>query len=596
MSAPAFSPFEQAGFARLARPPSLILTGLLGLILLGIAITGVLAFTAHAPSFYGTALAPHSDALTSWLHGTLGFYFYGTSHNSLLLRPSISVLYSGILTLTGLNGGGWLGAIPPVFAALYGLSLVAVFPLLDTRGRFALLLLSGVALVARGALIGPLSPDSLNTDFPGFVFTMAGLFLVLVPLSHARVSAGPLVLMLVGWVFLGFAAAIRGPGMLFGPMLLLLLLVHARVRIGRWGGAILVTSAATFAFLVPLVGDSALRAAIGVDAQGLIAFYSFYSDPTHTLTNEAYFRFVELKPSAAEILRDYLGFIVSSEGRSVVWTAFLERVGIDGATLLGIRFPLVLAGAWGLGVTVTAANAWRSGKSPLGALLSGETVVGFLLVVIGFAPVIGGVLPDLLPNLSPEMMAAAVALGLCLVTLAWALPTGRIVPVAFALVYLLGVVFVVLTGTKYYSRVVHGFVLALYAAPLWVLLDPAGRVEWSRVRQGWAAGAAGVFAVGILVLLAAGFVLPTPMKALYRAEAMGKPAAIKVSEDAALDRAVYFSGGREVLFTRADGLPVGTLRSTIGFENPNGSIGIPEEIDGLRAFNALFQNPGRFAE
>lgn len=578
---------------RNAHSVTLLLTGLLGLFLLGLAVASVPAFTAHAPSFYGTALAPHSDALTSWLHGTLGFYFYGISHNTLLLRPSISVMYSGILTLTGLGGGGWLGAVPVVFAGLYGMALVAVFPLLETRGRLALLLLSGLALAARGALIDPLAPDSLNTDFPGFAFTMAGLLLALVPLAEARPTAGPRALMLMGWAFLGFAAAIRGPGMLFGPALLLVLLVQARTRLGVWRGAFGITAAAGLAFLAPLVGDSVLRAAIGVDAQGLIAFYSFYSDPTHTLTNEAYFRFVALKPGTVEVLRDYLGFVLSVEGRQVVWGAFVERLGIDGTTLLGIRFPLVLAAAWALDLTVTVLSAWRSGLSPMRALVTPAQPVKLALVLVGFAPEFVAAFD---PGFAPAVTPAAVALMLCGLTLAWALPTGRAVPAAFALVYLLGVLFVVLTGTKYYSRVVHGFVLALYAAPLWILIDPSGRVEWGRMRQGVAVAAAGLFALALLIMLAATFVLSTPMKALYRAEALGRSVAIKVSEDPALDRALYFSGGREVLYTRADGQPVGTLRSTLGFENPNGAIGVPEEIDGLRAFNALFENPGRFAD
>ncbi|WP_298377035.1 hypothetical protein [Azospirillum sp.] len=585
--------FGRTAPVRNTHPVAALFSWLLGLFLLGLAVASVPAFTAHAPTFYGTALAPHSDALTSWLHGTLGFYFYGVSHNTLLLRPSISVMYSGILTLTGLGGGGWLGAIPVVFAGLYGVALVAVFPLLETRGRLALLLLSGLAFAARGALIGPLAPDSLNTDFPGFAFTMAGLLLVLVPLTEARPTVGPRALMLVGWVFLGFAAAIRGPGMLFGPALLLVLLAHARARFGGWRRAFGIVAAAGLAFLAPLLGDSVLRAAIGVDAQGLIAFYSFYSDPTHTLTNEAYFRFVALKPGALDVLRGYLGFVLSVEGRQVVWGAFVERLGIDGMTLLGIRFPLVLAGAWALDLVMTALSAGRSGMSPARALLTSAQPVKLALVLAGFAPTLAATFD---PGLALLVTPAAVVMLLCGLTLAWAVPTGRTVPTAFALVYLLGVLFVVLTGTKYYSRVVHGFVLALYAAPLWVLVDPAGRAEWGRGRQGVAAVGAGLFTLALLLVLSATFVLPTPMKALYRAEALGRPAAIKVSEDPILDRALYFSGGREVLYTRADGQPVGALRSTLGFENPNGVIGVPEEIDGLRAFNALFENPGRFAD
>lgn len=583
---------EQTASTRFARLSALSVTWLLGLLLFSVAVAGVSAFTTHAPTFYGTALAPHSDALTSWLHGTLGFYFYGISHNTLLLRPSIAVLYSGILTLTGLNGGGWLGAIPMVFAVLYGFALMAAFPLLETRGRLALLLLSGLTFTARGPLIGPLAPDSLNTDFPGFAFTMAGLLLTLVPLAQARATVGPRALMLIGWAFLGFAAAIRGPGMLFGPALLLLLLLHVRVRTRRWGEAMAVTAAAGLAFLAPLVGDSALRAAIGVDAQGLIAFYSFYSEPTHTLTNEAYFRFVALKPSALDVLRGYLGFLLSEEGHSVVWGAIWERLNIDGVTLRGVGFHRVMAAAWGLDVALTLGAAWRAGVPLWLALLTPGQATKLTLLAIGFSPAIAVFLPELAAYATP----GAVALALCGVTLVWAVSAGRAVPVAFALVYLLGALFVVLTGAKYYSRVAHGFVLALYAGPLWVLLNPVERLDWARGRRIWAGSAAGLFASGLLVLLAAGFVLATPMKALYRVEAMGRPVAIKISEDSTLDRALYFSGAREVLYTRGDGLPVGTLRSTVGFENPNGVIGVPEEIDGLRAFNSLFENPGRFSK
>jgi len=574
------------------RLAALLLTGLLGLLLLGVAVASVPVLTAHAPTFYGTALAPHSDALTSWLHGTLGFYFYNISHNTLLLRPSINVLYSGILTLTGLGGGGWLGAIPLVFAGLYAASLALVFPLLETRGRLALLILSGLTLAARAPLIGPLAPDSLNTDFPGFAFTMAGLLLALVPLAQAQPTAGPRALMVTGWIFLGAAAAVRGPGMLFGPALLALLLVHERVRLGAWRSALAVTAAAGCAFLVPQVADSALRAAIGVDPQGLIAFYSFYSDPTHTLTNEAYFRFVELKPGMGEVLRGYLGFVLSDAGWQAVREALFQRSTLDGVTLLGVGFPWVMAGAWGLDLMLSALSARRDGMPVPAALMTPALPVKLALVLVGLAAVHA---PSLAPAMAPHLIPPVLVFALCGLTLAWALPTGRAVPAAFALVYLLGLLFVVLTGTKEYGRVVHSYVLALYAAPLWVLLDPARRVEWSAARCGWAGAGAGALMLGIVLLTVANFVLPTPMKALYRSEVMGRAAAIKVSEDPLLDRALYFSGAREVLYTRADGMPIGTVRSTLGFENPNGPIGVPEEIDGLRAFNALFQNPGRFA-
>lgn len=572
-----------------AHPVNLLrrLAGLgLLLALLAVAWMGAAAFVAHAPSFYGTARAPHSDAL-SWLFGALGFYFYGESHNVLLLRPTIGVMFSSIFTLSGS-----IAAIPKVFAGLYAAALLAAFALAELRGRLALLALAGLAWLAQRELMQPLSPDSLNTDFPSFAFTFAGLLLVMGVLAGRQTKAAGVSVLTAGYLLLGFAAAIRGPMLLAGPVLLLLTLVWSLLsergleQFGKprsgpwWWRAVRTTALAAVAFVLPVVGDSLLRAGLGLDAPGLIAFYSFYADPTHTLTNDAYFRYVELKPSTLEVVRDYLAFILSAEGRQVVVGSLLERLTIDGNILIAIRFPYVLAGAFLVDAGLRVA-AWRSAGP--GALRPVATAVTLGMVLIALAGMFG------------ELGSAGVVLGLVGVSLAWPLLTGRLVPAAFALAYVSGLIFVVLTGTKDYGRIAHTFVFALYAAPLWVVLDPAP-VLWERTRRTAAAGIAGLAVVVVLVLTTANALVPTPMKAVYRAEVMGRSAAIKIAEDRRLDRSLYFSGHREMLYTRRDGEPVGTVRRYRAFDNPNGPIGVPEEIEGLRAHNALFNNPGAFVE
>lgn len=566
-----------------------------------VAATSVVVFTAHGPTFYGTALAPHSDALTSWLHGTLGYYFYGESHNSLLLRPLISVMYAGVLTVSELGGFWSLGNIPVFFAGLYGAALLTVCPLLDTRGRLALLALTGLAAAGHGVLIDAMAPDSLNTDFPSFALTAAGLLLALVPLTQQRPSAGPLALSLAGWTLLGLAAAIRGPGLLFGPALLAVYALVLRSRLGAWRPALAAALAAGAIFAGISAADGILRTAAGVGSQGLLAFYAFYADPGHTLTNDAYFSYVALKPTAWEVLTTYLGFLASPAGWQALREAAWSRLTLDGTAALSVGFPWLLAGALALDCGMAAAAARRDGASPWRALAAPARLVKLAMVALAGAAAVdaGAYVLRTAPSLAPYVVhlttPLALAAGLSLITLAWGAATGRTMAAAFALVYLLGTAFVILTGAKDYARVVHTYVLALYAGPLWVIFDPAERLDWSRGRRVGAGVAAGAFGLTVLAAATANFLLSTPMKELYRVEARERPAAVKLSEDRALDRALYFSGGREVLYTRADGAPIGTVRDTTGFENPNGVIGPPEELEGLRAFNALFQNPGRFA-
>lgn len=553
------------------------------LVLLVVAGLSVTAFTAPSPSFYGTARAPHSDALTSWLSGTLGFYFDGISHNALVVRPLIPVMFSSILTVTGS-----IGSIPLVFAGFYATALLAVFPLLDGRERLALTLLAGLLLTARDQLIAPLWPDTLNTDFPAFALTTIGLLLALIPLGSAPTEGGQkegglaaplLALLMMGWLFLGFAATIRGPALLFGPALLALTLLRVWISWRRWRAALTTAGLASVAFALPVLGDGVLRAAVGSVSQGLVALYAFYADPGHNLTNEAYFRFVAEQPTAAEVLQNYIAFLLSAEGRSVVMGIALERTGFDGDFLLATGFPLLLTGAW---LTNVAVSALERDGGLRQALLD---PVKLALLALALAATTG------VPGLSPAEMA----LGLTAVTLLGGAAHGRVMPVGFALVYLLGTLFIVLTGGKLINRVVHSYILALYAGPLWLLLGETPRV-WAAGRRRLAGAVAGTAGGFILALCAVGFLAPTSMKALYWNEVVGRNAAIKLSEDTTLDRALYYSGAREILYTRADGVPVGTVRRFTAFENPNGLIGNPEQLEGLRGFNALFNNPGRFID
>lgn len=587
------------------------------LLLLAAAGMGAAAFVAHAPSFYGTVRAPHSDALT-WLSGALGFYFYGESHNVLMLRPVIGVIFSSILTLAGS-----IAAVPKLFAGIYVAALAAAFALSGLRGRLALLALAILLWTGQGALIQPLHPDSQNTDFPSFAFTFSGLLLVAGVLGGRRTGRAGAAVLAAGFLLLGFAATIRGPMMVAGPVLLLLVLIWgildargaARERRsagasgesaggpaggqsvgGRWWGPAVATVAVCgAAFAMPVIGDSALRSALGLDAPGAIAFYSFYSDPTHTLTNDAYFRYVTLRPPTSEVMRDYVLFLLSAPGRQAVLDALLERVTMDGNVLREAGFARVLLAAFAvdLGLRLLALLPVLSpagdGRQPALRRLADAFPPAGTSVRLAVAAIAAAVEAGVLGS-------AGAVLGLAGLALGWSLAAGRAATLAFGLAYLFGLLFLVLTGTKLYPRIAHTYVFALYAAVLWTLFDPPA-VAWDGLRRAMAAAVAGVAILTVLVLVGANGLVPTPMKTVYRTEVMGRSAAIKIAEDGRLDRSLYFSGNREILYTRADGLPVGTVRRYRSFSNPNGPAApVPETVEGQWTHNALFHNPGAFVE
>lgn len=568
------------------------------LLLLAAGGMGAAAFVAHAPSFYGTVRAPHSDALT-WLSGALGFYFYGESHNVLMLRPVIGVIFSSILTLAGS-----IAAVPKLFAGIYVAALAAAFALSGLRGRLALLALAILLWTGQGLLIQPLHPDSQNTDFPSFVFTFAGLLPVAAVLGGRRTGTAGAAVLAAGFLLLGFAATIRGPMMVAGPVLLLLVLVwgilgaRAARGAGRepaghrwWGPAVATVAVCGAAFALPVIGDSALRSALGLDAPGAIAFYSFYSDPTHTLTNDAYFRYVTLRPPTSEVMRDYVLFLLSAPGRQVVLDALLERVTMDGNVLREAGFARVLLAAFAvdLGLRLLALLPAGDGRQPALRRLADAFPPAGTSVRLAVAAIAAAVEAGVLGP-------AGAVLGLAGLALGWSLAAGRAATLAFGLAYLFGLLFLVLTGTKLYPRIAHTYVFALYAAVLWTLFDPPA-VAWDGLRRGMAMAVAGVAILAVLVLVGANGLVPTPMKTVYRTEVMGRSAAIKIAEDGRLDRSLYFSGNREILYTRADGLPVGTVRRYRSFSNPNGPAApVPETVEGQWTHNALFHNPGAFVE
>src|SRR5438132_14078960 len=65
-------------------------------------------------SYYGSTRAPHSDALSIWLHGSLSYYFDNVPTTG-LFRPTVGLFYGSLLSSWGSFHIHWL----PAFFALF---------------------------------------------------------------------------------------------------------------------------------------------------------------------------------------------------------------------------------------------------------------------------------------------------------------------------------------------------------------------------------------------------------------------------------------------------------------------------------------------
>lgn len=544
-----------------------------------VALVAALALFAHhmagwGPSYYGTARAPHSDSLTSWVQGTLDFYFSGGSSAVLLFRPTVPVLYSSLLTAFG-----DLGAIPLFFIAAIAAAAALAFAMADLRGRLALLALLAALMVLDRSVLDLISINSLNTELPGFALGLAGLLLIGAGLARASEHGGAGAPFYPGWLLLGIVAAIRGTLLAAFPALLLFSWwILRRTRAAHPGRAVALAAAG---FALPYAIDIVLQQAFGVRNPALMPLFAFYWDPTHTLTNDAYFAFTSQNPSGSEVLGRYLAFVFSPAGIGTIAEVLAHRLGRDGAFLGQVSFAAV-ASLTAVGGVLPLAGR-RSGAVP--AVIAAR--LGALALVWALALAGGG------PH-QAVLMGTLMLLTLA-VAVAWSLPFAGL----FALGYLGGAIFLVLTGTAAYDRILSSFVFCPYAAVLWLLVEPGASGEPSPEapaplmveRLGALAAAAAAAALYLVNPL-----VDTPLKRLYAERVAGRPMAMKVSQDAGLDRSLYYGGGTELLYTRADDRPIGTVRPLAAFANPTGQQGEGGQISGARLANALFENPGRFDE
>ncbi len=249
----------------------------------------------------------------------------------MLYRPTVGLLFSSLLSSFGSLHLDWI----PVFFACFLLATLTLYfwsaPPVLAAPVVLLLVFSALEF---GKVVAPLNVGTLQVDFPSFVLTLSGLLFLILAFSRQPVS---LAAASVAFLLLGMAAAIRGPLMLGGPVLLLgaLFLLY---RSAQTRGILLLGAC----FFFPLVVDWTIQKSNGLVNNGLVACFSFYSDPQHTWTSAANAAYESLKPLPSEVLARYAAFVSSPEGLKVVSRYFFHQLHSDAALLVASRNYVVV--------------------------------------------------------------------------------------------------------------------------------------------------------------------------------------------------------------------------------------------------------------
>ena len=284
-------------------------------------------------SYYGTARAPHSDALEPWLHGTLSYYFHNVPI-PYLYRPTVGLIFGSLLSSFGSLHIHW---VPVFFAFLLLGSLAFYFWCAESAAAVPVALWLLFSAAQFDEVLAPLNIGTLQVDFPSFVITSAGLLLLLLAFMHrppSLVAAG------VAFFLLGMSATIRGPLLLGGPVLLLGA-IYLLCRGGRARGIPLISAC----FFVPIMFDWAIQRSYDLVNNGIIVCFSFYSAPEHTWTPAASAAYELAKPSASEVAARYVTFVFSPEGATIVFRSLFQQFHNDGSRL---------AAPWAWGVLLLA--------------------------------------------------------------------------------------------------------------------------------------------------------------------------------------------------------------------------------------------------
>jgi len=520
---------------------------------------------------FGTAGAPYSDALAPWLDGGLAFLFGLPPHNY-LYRPTVGLFWSAILAATGRV------EMIPIFFSFWLLVFVVgtLFWARKSSLRYALVIWLAVSAIGFSETWLTLDIATTSVDLAAFALTVSGVIVLLLESSDSKT----LVLeILVGGLCLGVAAAIRGPMMLGGAIMILvrvLVVAKTPLRLGLIAG---------LSFAAPIAVDVGLQRYWGVVNNGLVGLFCVYFDPTHTWTPACHTEYLARSPATGEILRGYLEYVLSDAGLRHLFTGAAWRVSRD---LITLQQPAVLALLLGVGLLGSQPqhSALALGKAVPPGSGNGHRRINFGIHGWPSWLLRAALLPASL-LLAQVFASTKFWSGIAWLCLALAAALGlRIWRSILCLGgYIAGTMFLCLVGLYFVDRLQSTFSFTLYLGTALLIMDARAQhgTEVEAARPAAALLPCAVL-VSILFLYAGNFLAPSELRSTYRQEVYGRRAAIKISDDASLDRSLYYSGDRQLIYTRHDQLAVGAVRNYR-------KLALEENVG-----NASFLKPNAFAE
>lgn len=510
---------------------------------------------------FGTARAPYSDALGPWLLGGL-HAFFGVQQIDYLYRPTIGWFWGSIIALTHR-----VYFIPLVF---FGAWVLIIFTFLmlwrNTNLGLTLSLWIGWLAISFDNSFLPLSPMSLTVDLASFVLTALGVLLIILGAEGKKLLTLPC---LVGGGVLGIAAAIRGPMILGGLVFIFCILGIYRKNDLKM---IVITS---IAFLSPIVLDVVMQNFYHVYNNGLISLFCLYSDITHAWNGECHRRFLELRPGLGSVIVDYLNFVSSGSGFSVLLGGLLGRVERDSdvfSTKVWASLLLILSlyNGW---------KIWKTIKIKDGRTKDLRVHIASIWSLFVFWTFF---LAARYSSTSKAVLALFLVSACCIIAVKYKLS----LPFSLILSYSTACVFLTSLGLWAYDRVALTFSFLLHLGALLLItqsFETTGELKDEANPRAVAALS------WLVIIMFAGLYTcwawwPNDLRSQYVAKIDGRKMAVKISDDKMLNRSLYFTGGHVLVYTNADELMIGSIRPYSDFVYPS------------RFWNESFIHPNAFLE
>ena len=374
---------------------------------------------------------------------------------------------------------------------------------------------------------------------------------------------------------LGIATAIRG-ALLPAGFLLILLCCWQR----GWKNIAPLAIAGLASFLAPFILDNLLRQQYHTDNNAVIAFYCVVHDATRFWTSACDEMYRRQGVTADGAIGDYLRFAFSQSGMRFLLSGLVERVRHDLASLSHPAFAVTLILA-----ALASIRSLAAASKPHPAL-SARTLVRlateFRPLLISLIAVIASLVDG---DGGTKLARCSVLVRLC----ADQRPASRF--------RCLGLFRDLSVGSnnddrnrrRSYIWNQHRSITATYsfALPLGLLAfvignEPSAPQLSSRFDMRWGRRVTGGGIAALVFFYFAVWIWPSTWRLTFESDVVGKKAALKVLDNAAVDRSGYYvfvpnargtRGAGALIYTKRDEFPVGSVRRYERLMNDQAFIG-----------------------